>query len=234
MFRWITRAATKPTATPGSDRRVAVHEAGHAVARVLLAKEMGIDPYKAVSYIEVHEHPVAMGDSIDGNAAMSSQAVTFGPMFSDEIQKAMGLLLVPGSSIEHEAVVAGIARARDKGADIDGWLDGRLAIALAGSAAEARYLKRPMGELLNAYEAEGDIKSAADDAFRAGLTAKEAIEARVGQAAAACEGLFNLEGVWQAVLAVADAIPAAGRVDGDAVADIVAGFASFVKADRPD
>src|SRR5207247_2383867 len=123
--------------TPGLDRRVAVHEAGHAVARVLLAKQMGIDPYKAVSYIEVHEHPIAIGVSFDGKAAMSSQAITFGPMFSDEIQKGMGLLLEAGSSIAHEAVVAGLARARDKGADIDGWLEGRMVIAVAGGAAEA-------------------------------------------------------------------------------------------------
>jgi hypothetical protein len=39
------------------DRAVAIHEAGHAVGRVLVAGSLGWRPDEAIAYIDVHEAP---------------------------------------------------------------------------------------------------------------------------------------------------------------------------------
>jgi hypothetical protein len=81
------RRAAKPQGRNVSklDRVVAIHEAGHAVARILTAHDLGFSPDQAITYIEVGSRE-NLGVSVDGRAILISQAVTIGPTLSANIQ----------------------------------------------------------------------------------------------------------------------------------------------------
>jgi hypothetical protein len=60
------------------DRRVAVHEAGHACGRVLVAGSLGWDIAEIISSVEIHAEPIEVGAvSQDGLASLRPQATTF-------------------------------------------------------------------------------------------------------------------------------------------------------------
>jgi hypothetical protein len=88
MNRHERRAAKAQSRTVEMDRVVAVHEAGHAVARVLTASDLGLSSEEAISHIEVGIGN-SMAESKDGKMQLMSQAVTFGPMLSREIGAAL-------------------------------------------------------------------------------------------------------------------------------------------------
>jgi hypothetical protein len=73
----VVGAAANKVATPPI---VAVHEAGHAVARVLVAGELGYSLDEVISCIELGTN--LRGRSVDGRSA------TEGPVFSRDIDEA--------------------------------------------------------------------------------------------------------------------------------------------------
>jgi hypothetical protein len=86
-----TRRAAKATARQTSKSKyheiVAVHEAGHAVAKVMAAPDFGYEVHEAVSYIDVgSQGPGNLAP--DGKMILRSQGVTYGPVFSKEISLA--------------------------------------------------------------------------------------------------------------------------------------------------
>ena len=66
---------------------VAVHEAGHAVAKVLAAGELGYSITEAINHIDIGTDE-SWGQSTDGKMMLRSQGVTFGPIFSRDINAA--------------------------------------------------------------------------------------------------------------------------------------------------
>jgi hypothetical protein len=79
MNRYQRRAAKAAARSAKIDGVVAVHEAGHAVARYLTAADLGVSTNDAISYIEVAPN-AAVTKSVDKRMIFRTQATTFGPL----------------------------------------------------------------------------------------------------------------------------------------------------------
>lgn len=89
MNRHERRAAQAAAKNRPVDRTIAVHEAGHAMGRYLIAAKLGHGPNTAISYIDVHAAPVSSGRvSLDGVMDMRSQAVTHSAGLDQECRRA--------------------------------------------------------------------------------------------------------------------------------------------------
>ena len=74
-------------------RVAAIHESGHAVARVLVATETGQPVNSAISRIDVGTGQ-QIGQSVDGNTILYSMATTYGPWLppiAESFVKSLGL-----------------------------------------------------------------------------------------------------------------------------------------------
>jgi hypothetical protein len=198
------------------ERVVAIHEAGHAVARYLTAEDLGHATDPAISYIDVAP-ATPVGQSIDGTMNLKLQAITYGPMLSKDIQEVAArdfadIMSSNQFTMEHVAQV--LATARSEGADISKWLHARILIAVFGAAAEAKFLGKPLEDVWGAYETEADMRDAVQECFLAGVTEPDAIEAIIHEAQVRAISLVDQPEVWRAVVAMADSLPGSGRLDG--------------------
>lgn len=209
-------------------RVVAVHEAGHAVGRFLTAADLGYTTDEAIAFIEIGPGgPV--GQSLDGETLLLSQAVTFGPMLSKEIQEAVSAS-IPRAEITYAEIAKVMVRCRSTGLDIEKWLRAKALIIVFGSAAEAKYLSKSFADVWNSHANEADAKDAIRDCFLAGVTDEQAIEAVLNDAAIRSKQLLDQAAVWRAVLALADELPVAGKFEGKKAAAII----SRTIAERPE
>ncbi len=74
------------------DPVIAIHEAGHAIARFLTVGDLGgYSEDAAIAYIEVHSDPAQAQsrDSFDKKATLHSQAITYGPRFPKQVSDAV-------------------------------------------------------------------------------------------------------------------------------------------------
>ena len=65
---------------------IRVHEAGHAVGRILLASANGWGEEEAVFEIKIHSTPQFLGIYADGRVAVEDLAVTYGPALSKPME----------------------------------------------------------------------------------------------------------------------------------------------------
>jgi hypothetical protein len=224
MNRHERRAAKAAARSAKIDRVVAVHEAGHAVARFLTAADLGFSTNDAISYIEVAPD-AGMTKSVDKRMTLRTQATTFGPMLSKEIQEMFegectslgGLSGRPA----FEALSEIITKARSAGIDVNKWLRAKSLISVFGAAAEARYTSKSFEGVWKSYECEDDRRLAVQDCMIGGTTEVADIGTLLDEAEAAAENLIERPEVWRAVLALADRLPAAGRFDGKKAASII-------------
>jgi hypothetical protein len=86
MNRGQRRAAKAKEKVVKLNRVVAVHEAGHAVARILVADDFGLPPEKMISYIDVGLAQAVGNSFFNKSMRMVAQATTFGPILSAELQ----------------------------------------------------------------------------------------------------------------------------------------------------
>ena len=86
MNRHQRRAATAQSIDKKLDPVSAIHEAGHAVARVLSAEDFGRPAEKMISYIEVGTGPNMAVSQFDKSVMLRLQATTYGPALSAELQ----------------------------------------------------------------------------------------------------------------------------------------------------
>jgi hypothetical protein len=224
MNRHERRAAKAAARSAKIDGVVAVHEAGHAVARYLTAADLGFSTNDAISYIEVAPN-TAMTKSVDKRMIFRTQATTFGPMLSKEIQETFkeecaGLGGLSGR-VAFDALSEIITKARSAGIDVNKWLEARLLISVFGAAAEARYTSRSFEDVWDSYECEDDRRQAVQDCMIAGTSDVSDIGNLLEKAGAVAENSIERPEVWRAVLALADRLPAAGRYDGKKAASII-------------
>jgi hypothetical protein len=201
----------------GLDRVVAIHEAGHAVARVLTIGELGYSVDKAIHSIDLKD--AAAGMSIDRKTQLRSQAVTYGLLFSREIENYAAAFKAarlenrgaPKTGKDTLEVLTQIVRAAR--ADIGRWFRARTFISVSGSMAEAIYRGKTFNGIWAAYEAEEDVKSTIKDGLIAGMTTDE-IETEIVRTAALSAYLMEKPNVWRAVNGLAEILPIQGRMEG--------------------
>ena len=214
---------------------VAVHEAGHAVAKVMAAPDFGYEVHEAVAYIDVGSQEPC-GLTPDGKMILRSQGVTYGPTFSKEISLAAAgftaaffadrtSLTVQGN--DRRELFCGILNAaRTAGADINRWFRIRAFDAVAGCVAEANFSKRDFGELFfQDYAAESDRGGIAHDARMAAIPARET-KLVISHMAAVNAYLMQDEKIWAAVLALAKELPVVGLMPGREAVKIITGILS--------
>lgn len=217
MDRQERRAAKARARGTKLDRVTAIHEAGHAIARVMTVSDFGIDEDMAVSYIEIGSRS-AYGKSIDGRAELVSRATTYGPTLSSDLQNVFNTVTANISSdqLGRNHIDEAIRVAEANGVDISNWLRARMLIAVFGAAAEARQTEKNIYDVWNGYEAEGDVRGAVSDGLHAGLSASE-IEDFIDEAINRAKYLIARIEIWGAVTSVADAMPSRGRMPGERV-----------------
>ena len=223
MNRHRRRAAKSLSRKVKLDRVVAVHEAGHAVARVLTADDLGLSSETAISCIEVGTgNP--MGESIDSKMQLFSEAVTFGPMLSTDNNDAFKHITagVPQDQISRQHIAEAVRLARSEGADIDKWLRAKLLIAVFASAAEAKHTQKSIRDVWTGYASEDDVRGAFNDGFLAGLSTSEKIEVFVEDAISRATVLIEQPHIQSAIYALADALPNSGKFPGKRAGQIIA------------
>ena len=232
MNRHARRAATAMArhANTGKHRLVTVHEAGHAVAKVLASAELGYEASEAIAYIEIGSAPDKTV-SADGKFLLRPQAVTFGPTFSREISAAAEEFekarlagqskVILQSPDARELYSGSFEAARTAGADIGRWLRARVFDAVAGPLAEAIASDRQFGDVFwKGYAAEGDWNGIMSDLKLSGTPAHEGFSV-VNRMAVLAAYVMQDPFVWNAVLALAIRLPKAGRMPGSEAARII-------------
>jgi hypothetical protein len=148
--------------------------------------------------------------------------VTFGPTLSSDLQAVLDRSVagVPKDKLTKQYIVEAIAQARHEGIDVERWLRARMLISVLASAAEAKFTSRPLRDVWNSYEAEGDLKGAVEDGVYAGVPSDE-IEVFIDEALDRAEALIVEDRIERAIEALADALPGAGRLPGRLAVDII-------------
>jgi hypothetical protein len=169
----------------------AVHEAGHAAARILTAPELGYSGAEAVDKIEIAAH-----------AAVAS-ATTYGPFCSYEMNPFFRLEKdVPVGPAQIKECISACRRA---GIDIDRWLRLKCLILMSGAVAEAQSTGQELRKVVNQFECGSDLLQSKQLCGLAGLTEEEAwdvCEIALDDA----QLLFSDSSTWQATLELARAI----------------------------
>jgi hypothetical protein len=204
-----------------SNRVARIHEAGHAVGRILTAEALGWKAVEAVTYIDIHA-----GNGVRINDAYISESVTFDPILSaamdtytqDQLRKKGLKEGTINSQMFRDMRVAGI--------DVDGWFRARTIYTVLASMAEARFLGLAFAQVWYADAASSDMSGLQRDADLASLS-WEARHAGITDA----KKLIERPEVWRAINALADALKP-GRTDGRVVAEIVGGVLEGLK--RPE
>jgi hypothetical protein len=222
MNRHQRRAAKAQGTSKKLDPVVAIHEAGHAVARVLSATDFGRTAEEMISHIDV-----ATGESLgqsffDKSVTLKSQAVTYGPTLSSELQAIFDRITqnVDPNRITKQYIVDTLKVAKTEGVDLTQWLRARMLISTLASAAEAKHTGRPIGDVWNSPESEGDLKGAVEDGIYADLPTDQ-IATYIGEALDRSEVLVNQANVQRAIHALAEALPASGRLKGPRAVSLI-------------
>jgi hypothetical protein len=216
MNRRLQGGASAKSRGAKLDPIVAIHEAGHALGRYITAAEMGVTEEQSITHIEIAPG-TELGESSDRRYRLVSQAVTFGPMFSAELNH-----LIDGET--DLALVSNLIRdAIARGFEISNWLEARALIAVLGPMAEAIVSQKTFYDVWDSDACESDQKGLFRDCVLAGM-GLEYMDSLVRRAAEKAAGLFQRPEVVAAVKALANALPKSGVMSGkDAVAII--GFA---------
>jgi hypothetical protein len=213
---------------------IAIHEAGHAVARFITAPEMGLEEDHAITEILVHsvEDMERQNQRImrDGRAGISS-AVTYGPSYSvalDALTKSVNAkfgLGAPGETTMTAEIYSAYMSATREAfmaadrAEIERWLSAEALICVFGALSEAAYLRRSFWDIWDSLEAENDARDFAQACVLASVPPEE-IPGR--ERAAVERGVALLQSnAWPAVIALANRLTRPCRIDGKEAAAII-------------
>ena len=210
---------------------VAAHEAGHAIARYLTAAEMGYSTEESITSIEIASPGAKRyaGTSVDGGTKFFIQATTFGPMLTKEIGQVgkrvaererihSGAALVEREWLDHLSQV--ISEARAEGVDIESWLQARALISVMGPAVEAMLREKPIAEILESDESEGDLRGFIQDCMIAKVSESE-FSPRIDAAVERAVEFLGDSNVIAAVNALAAHLLNNGTTDGKTAVRII-------------
>jgi hypothetical protein len=216
MNRNARRAAQAQARTKTVDRITAVHEAGHAVGRLLTAVEMGIPFEEAVHSIEIGAGP--SWRSSDGRIVLNSQAVCYGPAVSRELQAAYQQRYPdrkPISADELNARLLNVGTAEQRA------VSGRakMVITTMGAAAEARLSGTSWEKVFSSDPCLADRMDFNREARLSGLGDNEIADALTAVGSKVVS-LMAMAEVWGAIGAIASAMK--GGLSGKQVASLAA------------
>jgi len=222
MNRHERRVAKALARGQSVDLVVAVHEAGHCVARVLSAGSLGWDANEVIVGIDVYPAPVGMGVSSDGKRGLQSQATSWGRFLSKPMHEF--LLAMPDTL---EASRRGVqldlqpifAKMRSAGIDVDSWCTAKSIEAIFGPMAEARVTEKPFDEVWDDYSSEADRRDMVRFCRLSGMT-DEQFERAYAQNICIAEQHMDRPEVWRAILALANKLKP-GRTSARVVAGII-------------
>jgi hypothetical protein len=203
------------------DRVVAVHEAGHAVGRILVAESLGWGAEEALKYIAIHPVPLLIGVSAELHP-LEAQAATWGPFLSRPMFEYLQTRMSP-EEIDAErdgaAMRALFSEMRAAGLDLDVWFRARCIQTVFGPMAEAKLTGRSFDEVLRVDGSKGDLGDLIYAGFIRGIAEEHFAEAASQQIEIAKRYIARPE-VWRAILTLADKIKL-GRMDGRVAAAII-------------
>jgi hypothetical protein len=220
----------QPVKAPGHSlpilRTLAVHEAGHCVARVLTAQSLGWDAGEVIECIDVGSAPIAAGMDQDRKHGLRSQVVSYGRFLSRPMQefvaarRLMALPRAPDPALGNDAeLVLLFAEMRTSGIDVDGWFQAKSIVAVFGPMAEAKLVERPFNEVWNNNPSKDDQRGLIRAGTLCGMT-REQIATAAGQNVTIAEQHMSRSEVWDAIITLADNLKL-GRMSGREAAALI-------------
>jgi hypothetical protein len=203
-------------------RALAVHEAGHCVARVLTARTIGWDAAEVIEYIEVGSAPIATAASY----GLRSQVVSWGRFLSKPMQEFVASRR-PSSTpaagyapvLDDPDIVPMFAEMRVSGIDLDEWFRVRSIVAMFGPIAEAKLIERPFNEVWNSNTSRDDALGVMRAGVLCGMSPDQ-IAASANDHVAIAEQHMARPEVWHAIMTLADSMRP-GRMSGRQAAAII-------------
>lgn len=223
MNRHERRAAKAAARGQPVDRAVAVHEAGHCVARVLVADWLGWDPSEVIMGIDIYPAPVAMGlVSHDATRTLHSQATNWGQFLSKPMHDFLTATMPDTFAALLQGVPLGVSvlvKMRSAGIDVDLWCKAKCIEAVFGPMAEAKLMGKSFDEVWNEESSEADRRNMLRFCRLCGMAPKQ-IESAYAETIGTAEEYMGRPEVWRAILALADKLKP-GRMKGRLAADTI-------------
>jgi hypothetical protein len=195
---------------------VAIHEAGHAVGRIMTAEWMGFASEDAIAVIDTCPgRPSECGDWI-----LMPQATTYGPMYSRAMNDHLIANVDQQVSISRETLLLDVAMCKSAGIDVLDWAKGKAVIAMFGPVAEAIFTGRDVREVVHSPECGNDLSDASRDCSLAGMSEEDAVKV-ADWAIETATAMLSAANVRRAVKALADSLPSAGCMSGKRAARII-------------
>lgn len=189
----------------GVRKDIAVHESGHAVARVLSIGRIGITNENAIRWIEMDQ----------GTPHCSVFELPLGMPGLKEFGEREGIREGIWPSVEEWRKLFSFM-----GIDPLEWASVRLFEITAGAAAQAKFTGVSFDLVWYDGGCSDDRQQVRETCQRIGLNEPEAKELFGERSKEACAAMENAD-VWQAVQTLAERLPATGRMPGDIVVSTV-------------
>jgi hypothetical protein len=211
MNRHEKRAAKAMARRQAVDRVVKVHEAGHAVARILVADSLGWSADEALKYIDI-------GEQLEPEAAAANYGQFYSKPMLEFLQTKMPPEAIDGphNGTEMHAL---FSEMRSAGIDVDAWFRARSIDILFGAIAEAKLTGRSSIDVWMGDGCMLDVEDLHFAGFLSGIPEEQLAEVIVERIEIA-EGYIARPEVWRAILVLADKIKP-GRMNGRVAAAII-------------
>jgi hypothetical protein len=213
MNRQARRATRAQSKSPKLDSVLAIHEAGHAVGRIMKAQSMGFANDEAIEEIDMSPA------HLSGTCGMV-QATTYGPMFSRPMNDYLLANAREARLVSRETLIVDVAMCKSAGIDVMGWAKCKAVIGMFGPVAEAMFTARDVHEVVDGPECATDLEGVFRDCSLAGMSAEEgaaAVDFGINTAAR----MLKIPNVKRAVEVLAASLPSAGRMKGTRAARII-------------
>jgi hypothetical protein len=202
---------------------VAIHEAGHIVARFMTADLMGYASAEAVAYVDMHHPDTAPRFPGRDGRLYCNAATTFGPFYSKAINAAARDVharygIASQTTDDAAAILSSEQCCRDvmtaaveAGADVKIWAVAKIFHAVGGAVAEAKARNLSFDDV--AASPEYDMQDVGRASSLAGLSSEE-LENVIAKATEFLEDAWSDPRHWNALLGLAKALPHEGKMTG--------------------
>jgi hypothetical protein len=211
MNRRERRAVRARARGQAVDRMVAVHEAGHAVARLLVADSLGWSADEALKYIDI-------GEQLEPEAAAANYGQFYSRSMLEFLQTKMSPEAIDAPRTGTE-LLALFSEMREAGIDVDAWFRARSIDILFGAIAEAKLTGRSFIDVWKGDGCMSDVEDLHFAGFLSGIPEEQLAEV-IGEHIEIAERYIARPEVWRAILALADKIKP-GRMNGRVAVAII-------------